>query len=684
MNDNLPAKYAKTVQLLQKKKDELEQVFEEARALETENTNLLSQNRELKSRNIELESATRSMSYEFATLEAQVKKQQAKLQHYIDLDATGHGSNRPRAQDAAKISALSNDVAELQKKNFHYEEVLRKADELQGRLQSQVEAATDELRELRGKAADATALNKSLEDKLHKAEQRSREATVKLDEATHQRAEYLRSTNALERVEMEALDGLRQEIMVLTEENGRLMDQLEGERGHLAELRSEAERFDDLVKKQRYLSEGQLKIARDEVTALNVQNESLLGEVKRLMADREQMRKKLQQPPATPHVDVNATLNASAIVPVASPTPKRVTVVEPLRVETRSIGTMTVEVFHAPMPSLEATTPVRVITGSPTPQKQPGTDALVAELRTSLESQRSATHRLEAAVEHLEVTNDGLQLENDGLRGLLREKESSVHLLEEKNRLLSTELNKAHQQVSQGSATPLERLLHRSPSQGQAYHSLLSELEDVDRAVAKTLVLGTRAFRTAESLEHALLDTMDTPTSSSDTDDILHTYRNRSQRGNAKEESLAVPVVPCDKFREPIVNHIMEQVGGLRHIVKRLWSVVKAQSNRAHTAKRSATPQHTVHTTYTHEVTAQHSSAAPPHRGDHDGRPIFDLDAWLVDRRNGTGGKPPGTQSPPRSTRDPSYDSDYTAGETLTDAVEGLRRAASSRQRRRL
>lgn len=651
MSDNLPAKYAKTVQLLQKKKEELEQVFEEARALESENSSLLAQNRELRSRNVELESATKSISYEFATLEAHVKKQQSRLQHYIDLEASGHGSNRPRAQDAAKLSQLTQETSELRKKNFQQEETIRKLDEAQGRLQSQVDTATEELKTLRKKVDEATAGQKNAEEKLAKTELRCREVTTKLDEAVRQKADYLRSTDALERVEAEALDGLRQEIVVLTEDNNRLLDQLDSERSHLVQLRTDAERFDDLVRKQRYLSEGQLKIARDEIASLNAQNESLLVEVKRLIVERDQLKRKMVPTPAV------------APELIASPTPKRVTVVEPpprQPIETRTVGTMTTDVFHG----LESMSPTRAVSA---PVKSPvaPTDTRTADLQATVEAQRSATRRLETAVEHLEITNEDLRSENEGLRGLLREKDASVLLLEEKNRLLTTELPRVHQ-----ASTALERLVHRSPSQGKSFDALVAELDEVDKAVGKTLVLGTRAYRAAEAFEHTLLDTTDGQSSCSETDDGYQ-VQTRPQRG----EGFAVPVVPCDAFREPILNHIMEKVGGLRHIVKRLWTVIKSQTKR-HQLMKSTPKTNTRHATdasapCTHHI-SQHADA----------RPVFDLDAWLADRRQEV---PQRMQSTPHTSqpRESSVDGNYTAGTTLTEVVEELRRSSNTRYRRR-
>lgn len=661
MENNLTARYAKTTQLLQRKKDELEQVFEEARSLESENAKLHAQNRELKSRNLELESAAKSMSYEFATLETQLKKQQAKLQQYIDQDASGQGTSRPRQQDVQRIGRLTDELTDLRKKFDSSEEQVRALTDTRTRLQRQVDDASGELIALRSEVAALRESKHAADVEVARLAELEKMLSSKLNEMRIEKDSYVRDSTMLSQIEADALGGLRHEIATLSADNHRLMDELEDERHKTSELRSEVERFDEIIRKQRYLADGQLKISRDEVAALNTQNDTLLAEIKRLMVERDQLRKKVAaalQPP-----EKSATPPPAAAAPqivIAAPPP-------PPKPDLVTRGTMTVEVYIGSTGG--------AMIGSPSsgrrqlsPEQAPS-----VELDELLLNKRSA----ENEIARLEARIQVLLHDHEKLSALLLEKDEAAKLQDERAHLQKVEIDRLHNQLAHQAApaTPLEKLVyapHDILSDGPVVRHDLDELESI---VSRVLVTGTTVYRAVsdalQSQTQSLLDSaesIDGASSCSDTDDVRRHSRSESVGGTV------VPIVPFTKFRNTTLNRIMEQVGGLKYVIKKIGKSALRMPQRA---RPNPDTQFKSYMRSDNDPADQNVS-----------RPSFDVDAWLLQRKAQHLQRPvpqaADVETPHFGLRRPPGDGLlYETGTSLLEVVDELKRTpVSSRSRR--
>jgi hypothetical protein len=674
MDSALSMKYARTVQQLQKKKDELEQVFDEARKLEADNEVLLAENRELKSQNYQLESTAKALRADVATLEAQVLKQQAKLQTFIDKELSavqtkkGNSPNRSpatttgpsnTASKSTSVAHMSADLSECRRQIATLEDAWRTALEAAEKYRKGSEMLYNEVVSLRNEAGTAEKEATKLRDEiksLKKSEGSLKDAVKKL----HARnVDVAKEADEMDRIEAKALEGLRAELLVLASENHRLTATIGEERRLHREARNEFEKYESLVRKQRSLNDGQTRIATEEVRNLSSQNDMLLDDIKRLTLERDQLKKLLAE----------SQQRASQTQQLNSPTPKAAKTPSKGPTEVDSIAATLQHAKHVREQMLKSATTAERSTNTTDVYSSPNRSGSPTRVHYEVQNQK-----LQNTVQELLQQNDSLHTELRSMQRLLQEKESTDGLRAEKQALLQSELAQARTALGEALRSKEwfeKQALRTTVPQPQTSSSASSEerlfIDKIREIVGSTLVTASLAFKQFQEQAAVRHRSVSVSSNSSAGDD--------SDRDNRRGASSAdvVPIVPCHKFSDPLLNSIYEQIGGIRHILRRfkkLTSVLETHarapsgvSNERGGALHSETP-------FANRAGTERTAAAASSQ--------FDLNAWLQERemkaQEASFHHSPARQTTPAGLRLPPS---YLSGESLLDAVEELRRTPS-------
>ncbi|RNE99024.1 hypothetical protein TraAM80_08413 [Trypanosoma rangeli] len=408
--------YLRAVQQLQKKTEELERVREETRRLERENAVLLEEKAALMREVTQLGAQNRDWRAEFGLLEEQVRKQQRHLQEHIEREAKRlQTSNAKSCESNAEIMALRQQLE-----------------------------ATEVARE-EGAAAVEQCRCLSREVAALKRELKASKARASHYHSTH--ARNAAGSAAMDAIESKALEGLRSEIASFAAENERLMNELEAERKARVVAEEGVVNLQQLLQRQREVSERQQLLSKAELQALNVQNDALLDDVKRLM-EQEAMGRN----------DVTVASFAAA---------------NPRRVSTVDRGTVTTEVMYKPLRSPSVQRVRETSPASACPADVSGAPSTTPLQRPIKELLRK--------VRELESTTAEQAL-------LLREKEANERLLEERAALHAEE--RRHLRLLLDKATAPER----SDTHHDRSHLVRAEADTELSAVLEAIIDLLRLF----------------------------------------------------------------------------------------------------------------------------------------------------------------------------------------------
>ncbi|RNF12971.1 uncharacterized protein Tco025E_06387 [Trypanosoma conorhini] len=281
--------YLRAVQQLQTKTEELERARDETRRLERETAALAEDKAALMREVAQLEAQNRDWRAEFGVLEEQVRQQQRHLQEHIEREA-----KRLQAS-TAKSRETGAERAALQQKLQAAEAAREEAAAQCRRLSHEVAALKRELKVARARASH--------------------------DHSTHARTAAAGA--AMDEIESKALEGLRGEIAAFAAENERLMNELEAERKARVGAEEGVVNLQQLLQRQREVGERQQLLARAELQALNVQNDALLGDVRRLMEREEIGGKDAARPRRVSTVDRGTVTTEVPYAPLCSPSVPR-------------------------------------------------------------------------------------------------------------------------------------------------------------------------------------------------------------------------------------------------------------------------------------------------------------------------------------------------------------------------
>ncbi|ESL09315.1 hypothetical protein TRSC58_02966 [Trypanosoma rangeli SC58] len=408
--------YLRAVQQLQKKTEELERVHEETRRLERENAALVEEKAALVREVAQLGAQNRDWRAEFGLLEEQVRQQQRHLQEHIEREAKRlQASNAKSRESDAEVAALRQQLEAS-------------------------EAAREE-----GAVAVEQCRCLSREVAALKRELKASKARASRYHSTHARNAAESAT--MDAIENKALEGVRSEIASFAAENERLMNELEAERKARVVAEEGVVNLQQLLQRQREVNERQQQLSRAELEALNVQNDALLNDVRRLMEEE-----------AAGGNDVTAASFAAA---------------HPRRVSTVDRGTVTTEVMYKPLlsPSVQRMR-------EPSPASACPADVSGAPSTTPLQK---PIKELLQKVRELESTTAEQAL-------LLREKEANERLLEERAALHAEE--RRHLRLLLDKATAPER----SSAHHDSSHLVRAEADTELSAVLEAIIDLLRLF----------------------------------------------------------------------------------------------------------------------------------------------------------------------------------------------
>ena len=447
------------------------------------------------------------------------------------------------AQEDARRTAL--EAAEKYRKGSEllYNEVVS--------LRNELNAAGKESSKLLGELKAVKKSESALKEAVKKLHERNVDATKEADE--------------IDRIEMKALEGLKAELMVFASENHRLSATIEEERRLHREARAEFEKFESLVRKQRSLSDGHVRVSAEELRNLSYQNDALVEDLRLLKSTAERSTN---------------TIEAQSAAPT-----------------------------------------------SPTIQHQ--------------------NNLLQKSVLELQLHNDTLRNELRSLQHLMEEKEQTNSLRVEKQALLELELTHANLELTQlkrqRENSPLEQLLNVPPRANSEEAIFMEKLKDL---VGSTLLTASRTFKQFQEHPGGIRSTSISSVSSAGDGD----------EGDFASRADVVPIVPYRKFDDSAMNSIFEQIGGIRHILRRLgkFSGYSADNRKTVAERPRSEPQE--------QAPLLQAQTAR-----------FNLDAWLDERE--TKAATQGSAATPRpSTHQRHFRTDYRSGESLLDSIEELRR----------
>ena len=313
-SSSLPAKYLRAVQQLRRKSEQLDDVFNEARRLEQENEKLATKNRELEEHVATLRGQVAHGASDLQHLEQQVKSQQEKLQQFIDQEtnaALARLANQATAKRPPPPAALAASAAEVASLRDTVAKQRAEMESLKKAL-----ASLDESRAAAAGAADtfkqiATVLQDD-HATLQQEEQKHRQEHARQAAALQERVQELESSNAalkevlrqlrdkqlavvqeaqqLENADAKVKEGLQAEYDTLRLEVRRLNERIEADRTAEQLLRSELHESEQQIAATRRFADEQTDSFVREIAQLHSENESLLADLKALVAERDTLR----------------------------------------------------------------------------------------------------------------------------------------------------------------------------------------------------------------------------------------------------------------------------------------------------------------------------------------------------------------------------------------------------------
>ncbi|EKF38328.1 hypothetical protein MOQ_001462 [Trypanosoma cruzi marinkellei] len=585
--------YLRAVQQLQKKTEELEHVLDETRRLERENAALVEEKAALMQEVAQLEAQNRDWRAEFGVLEEQVKRQQRHLQEHIEREAK-------RLQESSAKSRESG--AEME------------------RLQERLRAAEEAKEE--GAAMAAQCRRLSREVAALKRELKSAKAKATHYHSTHARTAA--DSVAMDQIESNALEGVRSEILSFAAENERLINELEAERKARVVAEEGVVNLQQLLQRQRELSDQQQQLAKEELQALNAQNDALLEDVKLLM-ERE----------AASRNDVFASGTDAA--------PYR-------RVSTVDRGSMTTEVPYAPLwsPSVQRTGAIQPVKQSP---------AAVDDGISTTTAQAQVRELMEKVRE--------LESKTAEQAFLLREKEANERLLEERAALHAEE--RRHLRSLLDKATTPEKNSERYKSS----HIVRAEADTELSAVLESIIELLRTFvHCAARLRTRLL--LQTSNTDSTVLPIVPCREHNSPHLNAIFSHLG-------GLR--YVANIIDEIGEAAS--KRPKEQIEEQQLEILQKKQtpSRTPEKTIDKTHAQitegQVSANHKNTPSPQTG----FTRYDIDKWLMERKENLKRQlqhANNNNNKGKSSTSSHSNRDYQSGETLEEAANELKKITIS------
>ncbi|ORC86983.1 uncharacterized protein TM35_000241330 [Trypanosoma theileri] len=615
--------YLRAVQQLEKKTEELERVFNEARRLERENSTLARENAALReerdalAQNVaRLEAQNREWRDEFGLLEAQVRQQQQHLQEHIEREFTRvqEAALRGREHGAEVIAQQQL----LQQEEQEKEEKERKQSAL---LEAKCRGLRREVAQLR-RALAVAGVNSQQQHGHH---------------TTHTRARK-REGDVMDEIEARALAGVRGELAAFAAENERLMNALELERDARVAAESGVENLQQLLRRQRDVSEQQLQLAKQELQALNMQNDTLLQDLRYLMGGDAQN-----------NGDANSTSVFLKEMHAKKPRHRQKLTVDR--------GTITTEVHLSTLQSPEkaaenvADIPVKTTnTTRTTTASVPSTGNMFASLN------QTGSYDSNTYIKELLQRVHNLEEKNREQDHIIREKETNERLLEERVALNAEE--KQH----------LRSLLE----QAEAFEKT-RESSNIVRAVADTEL---------STVLEAIIDLLRLYV------DCAARLRARLFPQNIPIESTPFPLIPCREYSSPHLNAIFTHIGGIRHIATVIDDLGKTKyeqvKEKQHPLEPSATStrehESGICTSSSHNrqevVTSTHSSTLLQCTNFLKNRQTTSaIGAWLEARKNNlqeqlSNKKTFRTASPIHEQTLPKQI--YQSGETLVEAANGL------------
>ncbi|KAF8283040.1 hypothetical protein TcBrA4_0077190 [Trypanosoma cruzi] len=580
--------YLRAVQQLQKKTEELEHVLDETHRLERENAALVEEKAALTQEVAQLEAQNRDWRAEFGVLEDQVKRQQRHLQEHIEREAK-------RLQEFSAKSRESG--AEM------------------GKLQERLRAA-EEARE-EGVAMAAQCRRLSREVAALKRELKSAKAKATHYHSTHTRTAA--DSAAMEQIESNALEGVRSEIVSFAAENERLINELEAERKARVVAEEGVVNLQQLLQRQREVSDQQQQLAKEELRALNAQNDALLEDVKLLM-ERE------------------ATGRSDAFASGTDAAPHR-------RVSTVDRGSMTTEVPYAPLWS-----PSAQRTGAIQPVKQYPATVDDGISKTTAQAQ----------VRELMKKVRDLESKTAEQAFLLREKEANERLLEERAALHAEE-RRHLRSLLEKAATP-----EKASERYESSHIVRAEADTELSAVLESIIELLRTFVdcVARLRTRLLLQTSNTD---STVLPIVPCREHSSPHLNAIFSHLGGL-----RYVATIIDEIGEAASKRPQKQKeeQQWEALTKKQTPSQTPEKNSDKTHAPITEG--PASATHNATRSPQTA----FTRYDIDKWLMERKENLKRQLQHANTPNKKNSSTSSHSnpDYQSGETLQEAAKELKK----------
>lgn len=538
MEQTISLRYMRTVQQLEKKTEEVDQLLKDAKSLDKENEMLRRHNEELLRRVEALQLNDRQREEEVSLLEGHVRKQQQKLQRYIDQEA--HQQRQPlNAASQSQPSQLLTSQPTLQidikqaepqtdrtsspvpkksvqksvkaqqtstpvltplpppvpsadaKELVEAHKQLLESETSRVAVRKDLEVALAEGDRVKKDFANLQATVAELKHQLNVREDAIRDAVRREDgmKATLRHLNQRHVAAALESKEMEdieakALEGLKAELLMLGAENDRARDALQQERLRYRDAKGEFEKANQLLAKQKALFEAHQRISSEEIQALTLQLESMLVDMK-ASSDRTQsqaaeilkLQSQLSQQPAS--------------APLAIVTPTSVT----LRPETAR--------FVDPEP----VNPPSAIAGTRDEDNNAQTvrellqrlDAVHKEKEEALLASTNAASLSAEKQRHIEALErelEGVKLKYEALKSFVSEHESVDKLRREKEQIQSEEIRRLHGELAT-SGEAASRSYIENLSLVSVKRMELDALRDI---AAKCLLTATSTYRVVAAI----------------------------------------------------------------------------------------------------------------------------------------------------------------------------------------
>ena len=552
MDQTLSAKYARATQQLERKKDEVDRLMVEAKALDEKNRQLSAENTQLKSRNLELETQAGKRNEEFKILETHVKKQQIRLQQFIENEANNTAAKATgRAQYEQEKKQLVSEhqrvVEELTKKVQVLHESRKSLQDAYAMSQQSAKILSEENEKLR---AEARKFDEKQTELMKASSKRETELLDKIrgveDElGKHDAARRhvdVESQNLAD-LDLKAKEALKTEFMALVAEVDRLQHALDDERQLTQDAKRECATMAEQMTSLRRHSDEATRIATAELEALTAQQDSILRDLKTVVKERDDARKKEAEADRARREEreVEEKHRNDVITAATAARPK--------------VATKTREVQYNDRDAADAA-------GSTLRDVEKENDDLrgaIATLTSENEALREDLNHLQRAQKEL-MDNSQLREEREQLQAELREDvqfelQREKDLLENENRILQQQLEEAQLEVKRARGAPQTKTETSSAAKPPKSTRTSSdvpaaEVEDIDKAVHTLLV-------TATKLMHEL-------PSSRDGDP------NQSRSSSTASESGSLPTTRCDKYDNPAVNSVHRQLGGLAFCLNKL------------------------------------------------------------------------------------------------------------------